>query len=578
MTRKILGENAKAEIREAIKACRTRKERAAAVAALADHYHVGKDRIYAVTKGIRAKQKTRADKGTRKVDIKSDPALRLIVGGILEYGESTAESIANARLRGVDVPVEFTTLNRYMREVGLTKKTRRTPAVPHRRFEASAPGEMFQFDISGVKERWYDSHTRRIVNVSSLEVSKNHENEKSGRTRVWRFALVDDYSRRCFIRYVGVAKPSSSHVVDFLLQAYSEMGVPLRLYTDNDKIIKFGRNARTTEILNKVLITQGGYENIFHLPGNSRATGKVERLHQTVEQCEKFLGRYISERGGLSLEEMNTAFAPRVMHTLNVERVHSETGQTPMARWEGKLSTVRTLEYQDLRSAFMADEFEVKLRGDLTFRLKGATFQLPTSEMYPFANWIGQKLRVVFPDDQQFFTVVGLDGVEYDVVKENEKPDTAGDFRSTRETDANRLRRELKAEAKERARSLRSQISDLKLPEPIRFFDDDAAASDISHLTSNISKFPKPETPIDIAAVDREAPGRVAATHNPAINFWEAVSRFGSQFASKAECKQFFDTLYPSRDEEHWLLLSEIETALQNRRDTGTNHGLRAVS
>ena len=130
MTRIVLGENAKAEIRKAVGQCRTRSERAAVVASLSEHYGVGKDRIYAVSKTVRTKQKTRSDKGNRKVDIKNDPTLKLIVGGVLEYGESTAEAIANARMRGQEVPVEFTTLNRYMREAGLTKSTRRSPIIP----------------------------------------------------------------------------------------------------------------------------------------------------------------------------------------------------------------------------------------------------------------------------------------------------------------------------------------------------------------------------------------------------------------------------------------------------------------
>ncbi|HRA41967.1 MAG TPA: hypothetical protein PK108_15610, partial [Pyrinomonadaceae bacterium] len=249
MTRTVLGTLAKTEIRDSIKRCRTSNETAAEVDRLSSHFSVGKDRIYAITKDLRGKRKTRADKGRRAVDISTDERLRLVAGWVLEYGISPSEAIVMARQRGMEFPVEFPTFVKYLRESGLDKKTRRTPAIPHRRFEASAPGEMFQFDISGVKERWYDHQTRRIISVSPLEVSKNHENEKASRTRVWRFALVDDYSRRCFVRYVGVAKPNSSHVVDFLLQAYAEMGVPLRLYTDNDKIIKFGRNARTTQIL-----------------------------------------------------------------------------------------------------------------------------------------------------------------------------------------------------------------------------------------------------------------------------------------------------------------------------------------
>ena len=333
MTRTVLGTLAKTEIIESIKRCRTSNEIAAEVDRLSAHFSVGKDRIYAITRDVLGKRKTRADKGKRAVDSSTDECLRLVAGWGLESDISPSEDIVMPRQRGMTVPIEFPTLVKYLREAGLEKKTRRNPVVPHRRFEASAPGEMFQFDISGVKERWYDHQTRRIISVSALEVSKNHENEKANRTRVWRFALIDDYSRRCFVRYVGVAKPNSSHVVDFLLQAYFELGVPIRLYTDNDKIIKFGRNARTTQILNKVLSDQGGYENTFHMPGNSRASGKIERLHQTVEQCEKFIGVYIAERGHLSLEELNDRFAAGVQAKLN-NKIHSETGQTPLARWE----------------------------------------------------------------------------------------------------------------------------------------------------------------------------------------------------------------------------------------------------
>lgn len=574
MTRSVLGITAKAEIRECIKRCRSSREIAAEVDRLMAHFQVSKSRIYEVTEDIRPKRKMRTDKGNRKVDIQTDDNLRLVAGWVLEYDVSPSEAICMARDRGLEISIEFPTLVKYLRENGLDKRSRRRPNVPHRRFEASAPGEMFQFDISGVKERWYDHTTRRIISVSALEVSKNHENEKASRTRVWRFALVDDYSRRCFVRYVGVGKPNSSHVVDFLLQAYAELGVPLVLYTDNDAIIKFGRNQRTTEILNKVLLDQGGYQNTFHMPGNARATGKVERIHQTIEQCEKFIGIYIAERGHLSLEELNDRFAAGVMTKIN-NTVHSETGSTPMQRWESTFSVIRRLDYATLRSAFMADEHEVKIHGDLTFRLKGKTFQLPTSEMYPFANWIGQKLRVIFPDDQPFFTVVGLDGIEYDVAKEAQAPDAAGDFKSTRQTNAEQLRKEVRAIAKQDAKRVKSGIG----AEPIRFFDESDEASGLQKpaRSKGILSFPKPETTIEVERVERHAPGRVA-DDNPAVNFWKAVSRYEPQFASKGECKQFMDTLFKTRDEESWLLQSEIETALERRQTSGQTSRLRAVS
>lgn len=574
MARIVLGENARQEIRESIRRCRDPREIAAEVGRLSHRFGVSPSRVYALTEDLRPRRKTRADKGKRAADLNTHEGIRLAAAWVTNYDVNSALAIKIARERGYEIPVEFPTLNKYLREEGLDRKSRRRPESPHRRFEASAPGEMFQFDISGLKQRWLESSTRRIISVSSLDVSKNHPNDRPDRVRVWRFVLVDDFSRRCFVRYVGVEKPNSSHVVDFLLQAYAEMGVPLRLYTDNDKIIKFGRNARTTEILNKVLIDQGGYENTFHLPGNSRATGKVERLHQTIEEKEKVIGLYLAERGSLTLDVLNESFAPGVMREVNNTK-HSETGQTPMQRWESTLSVIRRLNYNDLRSAFMVDEFTVRLRGDLTIRVKGRTYQLPTSDMYPFADWAGQKLRVVFPDEQDFYTVVGLDGNEYDVVKSEAAADVAGEFRSTRETNADRLRKELRTLAREDAKRVRTEID--RVAPPIKFFGDQADAADASGLPDNTVRFPKPETAFPSERIAEVAPGRVAV-HDPAINFWEAVSRFEGEFASKAEAKEFMDSIFASRDEECWLLSSEVESAVAARRPaTGTVRRLKAV-
>lgn len=572
MTRRILGQNAKSEIRESITRCRTSKEIAAEVERWSAHFGVRKDRIYAITKDVRPQRKIRADKGDRRLDIRTDENLKLVAGWVDLHHIKTSDAILLARARGIDLPITFTTLDRYLRENGLDKKSRRSLRTPHVRMEAKAPGQRFQFDISGTKERWFDVTTRKILSVSTLEVSKNHPNTKASRVRVWRFSLIDDYSRRVFVRYFAVEKPNSSHVVDFLLMAYDELGVPLELYTDNDVVIKFGRNRRATEILNKVLRDQGGYENIFHLPGNARATGKAERLHSTVEQEEKFIGLYLAERGDLSIDVMNKQFAIAFQNRKNYAR-HSETGEQPMARWESTFSVIRRLDYATLRSAFMADEFEVRLRGDLTFRLNRQTFQLPTTDRYPFADWVGQKLRVVFHDDHPFFTVIGLDGVEYDIDKEPATLLVAGEeFKSPRQTNAETLRKEIRAKAKEDAAAIKRSGE----TQPIPYFDIDfapeAGNTNVTPLFRN-----KPETTIEPERIAEVAPGRVAASHNPAINFWEAVRLFESDFATKSECKQFMDTLFASRDEECWLLRSEVEDAIEQRSaDTPVRH-LRAV-
>mgnify|MGYP001157975431 CR=1 FL=1 len=568
MARIKLGENARQEIRESIGRCRTSHEVAAEVERLSSHFGVRKQRIYEITKDLRGGRKTRADKGKRVIDFE-DERLQLVAGWIDTYKVKVSDAVLMARQRGIDIPVEFPTVSRLMREAGLDKKNRVRPQTAHRRFEASAPGEMFQFDISGLKERWFDTTNRRLISVSSLEVSKNHENTKKTRVRVWRFSIIDDFSRRIFIRYVAVDKPNSSHVVDFLLQAYAEMGVPHKLYTDNDEIIKFGRNARATEILNKILADQGGYENVFHLPGNSRATGKVERLHQSVEQEEKLLGLYLAERGDLTIDALNEQFAQAVCNRKN-NTPHRETLQTPLARWESAFSIVRRLNYADLRSAFMADEFEFKLRGDLTFRLKGQAFQLPTTDRYPFASWIGQKLRVVFPDNQDFFTLIGLDGSEYDIAKAAPVADTAGEWRSTAVSKTENLRKKIREVAKADAKRIR-QIGEAA---PIPYFEEDFAPA---AETGNLAKFPKPETEITIADVAEAAPGRVTDSFSDMLNFWDAVNEYTSRFASKKACKEFMDTVFSSRDAECWRLRSEVEEALASVQTKTSGGKLRLL-
>lgn len=309
MPKLVLGELAKSEIRESIKSCTSAKEIAAEAKRLSRQYGVSLQRIYDITRDLRPRRKQRSDRGRRIFDVETSDDAKLIYGWVDTYGISASEAIEIARRNGINVPISFATLNRYLRQDGFGKKNRHSIVNPHRRFEAANPGDVFQFDISGLKTRWCDIKTRRIITVSNLDVSDNHPNQDPSRVRVWRFSIIDDFSRRTFIRYYGVQKPNSSHVVDFLLQAFSEMGIPKILYTDNDAIIVGGRNRRATEILNKLLRDSGGYKVLPHVPGNARATGKVERLHKTIEQEEKVLGLYIAERGSLTLDVLNEKLA-----------------------------------------------------------------------------------------------------------------------------------------------------------------------------------------------------------------------------------------------------------------------------
>lgn len=476
------------------------------------------------------------------------PGLKFAASLVVAYHIDPAEALRTAKERGFEVPVELPTFQRYLREHGLNRKNRRMNRTNFRRFEAANPGDVFQFDISGSKERWYDTKTRRIVNVSALEVSKNHENENKNRTRVWRFVLLDDFSRRKFIRFVACDKPNSSHVVAFLLEAYEEMGVPKILYTDNDQIIKYGRNRRAAQILDKSLADVGGYKLQQHLPGNSRATGKVENAHQSVEKFEKLLGLLIAEGRIIDLGVLDR-FAKQLTIEANYKK-HRETNEKPIDRWNSKRHTVRTVDAKILKSAFLCDEFEVRILDDLAFKYKGAAYQLPSDqglENLVARQGKGNKVKIIFPDDMDFFTLIDFDGNEYDIVKVLATPDTFGEFKSLPEDVAEKTRKELKNFAKENARAVKELNQAGYTPKPIPIID---TVYEVEK--TNMLSFPKPTVDVTPQILETlPTPHKVAASGyaGELISWYDAVRIFNARFSSKSECKQFLDTLFASREE-----------------------------
>lgn len=578
MANRKLGRNAVKEICECIERCANRSEISAEAERLRLHFGVSKQRIYELTKHLRGKQKSRNDLGRRTADLMNDPVLKQIAAWCVGFNISPAEAFDQARLRKMEIPVTLNTFQRYMNEHEINAKSRRDGKNAHRSFEASKPGEMFQFDISGTKQRWFDTRTRKIITVSEMEVSENHANQKRNRVRVWRFKLLDDFSRRVFTRYYAVHKPNSSHVIDFLLQAYAALGVPEKLFTDNDAIIKFGRNKEATETLGKAMKDSGGYKLTHHLPGNARATGKIERQHQESEKSEKLIGLFLAEGRTLTLDDLQE-FARNKDAQYNETR-HRTTGEKPIDRWNSKIHTVRTVDYQILKSAFLADRFDIILKGDLSFELQGTRYQLPTDQrfqdLYERQQNTRAKLHVIFARDVDFFTLVDFDLNEYDIPKTVFAPDRAGEFKSTAESKGERNRKELKKFAREQAKIQSERAQTGVHYQPINYFDTNDAAeiADRKSAVTGVLQFPTPTVNVTETVVENLSAGRAALVvetySGVLLSFVHAVREYRDEFIARAsgdedagiaECKQFLDTVFPTREDQ--LPQSEIETALR---------------
>lgn len=448
---------AHSEIREA---CAGLKGKALADAAtkLAVRFGTSKQTIYRITEDLRPARKTRADKGKRRADLLQHPGLSLVAELVATRNLDPDLAIETAKLNGHEIPIALGTTRRYLSEHGISKAARKASLRAHRRFEAAEPCDIFQFDISGVKERWFDLTTRKILHVSPKDVNENHPNKNPNRVKVWKFTITDDHSRRRYFRFYPIEKPTSIEVIDFLLQAFRHLGVPKTLYTDNDAIIVSKRMRRAENILNKAFDETGGFRLLQHAPHNAQATGKVERSHQVIEKFEKLIGLKFQTP---TIEALNQ-FCEQVCQALDWKE-HSATGERPLLRWRASQVAMRVPPAEILDSAFKCEEFTRRINQDVTISYKGKAYQLPRKR--PFVDWITKTVNIVWPaGEADWFTVIGLDGNEYEITRSAAVADAAGEFKQTEETRRQQTMKVLKAQADQRKAEFKQTGEELIVP------------------------------------------------------------------------------------------------------------------
>lgn len=519
------------------------------IAELAAFYDISPKRIYACTTDLRTPRKARADKGTRKADLETDEGLRFAAELVVSRNLDPYWALRTAQDNGHAINVALGTFQRYLREHQLSLKQRKNPVRAYRRWEASAPGELFQFDISGVKQRWLDRTTRKILNVTPLEISKNHPNDDPNRCPVWKFVLVDDFSRMVFIRFVAVTKPNSTDIADFLLKAFRELGVPQTLYSDNDAVIVSKMMRRAERLLNDAFLESGGFKLSQHLPGNAQASGKVERTHQMVESFEKLVG---VKKYTPVLEDLNL-FTERMCQYLNYDKIHSATGVRPIQRWQSVHHTLRLPAPETLDAAFKCKEFERTINADLTISVDGKSYQIPREA--PFTDWLTKKVLVLWPAaDADWLSLCNPADLHYSDVwftmdRRYAVADAAGEFKSVADNQQQRLLKSLKQSAKERRAAILEPEQDILTPG----FDTPLSESAFKPIA-----FPKPteQMPTDgLITGERNARG---------LSYWDAMDKFVAEerLTYEAADKDWLRSVFGDRDQ---VAEEELLTALETR-------------
>lgn len=529
------------------------------------------DRIYAASKSVRPARKLRSDKGKSKADIFKQPGSRFATQFVVADGLDPALALETARASGFATPFSTGTYRKQLLKAGLNKKQVRARRVVHRRFRAGAPGEMFEFDLTGLKTRWLDPKTRRILKVSHLQVSKNHPNQSSRRVRIWAAVVKDHHSAKMFARFIAADKPNSCHIMDFLLECFREMGVPLKLYTDNDSVIGSALNKRGYEILNRVFASSGGFEHVKHKPNNPQATGMVENAHQTVEKYERLIGLAGEEP---TIDELNK-FIENTCHDYNW-RVHRTTGEMPEIAFRKGHGVMRVAPPEILNDAFKTRKLDIKVNADVTFSIDGVAWQLPRSPVIgaeqirnPFPDMAikGSRLSVIWPPEAEWFLALLPDN-QIELPKMEAVADAAGEFKSVAMSEAERNANHFKEMAKETKR----------------------LAKEARKRGETLIVRPGFETPFESAAFDRPAimprrqispeladwaKGGVDAVppsmvDGRPIDYWSALNLLvveGTITAGETD-KAWLKSVFANRDE---ILDTELRTAIESRAEVIAN-------
>lgn len=242
-------------------------------------------------------------------------------------------------------------LYRLFKRHGLEKDARLP--TDRRRFETEFPNDMWQSDCM---------HGPQVIHGGKLR-------------KAYLFAIIDDHSR-----LVPHAQFYLSENLDCfrgcLIAAMEKRGLPRSLYVDNGAAFKSNTLAYACGRLGLALLHSRPY-----IP---EGRGKIERFFLTVRK--QFLPILPED---LTLERINELLREWIDEDYH-QRVHSSTGQTPMARYLAKVALLRPAP-KDLRDYFRVS-VRRKVAKDRTITLLGRNFEAPV-------GLIGQTVTLLYHED-----------------------------------------------------------------------------------------------------------------------------------------------------------------------------------
>jgi putative transposase len=245
------------------------------------------------------------------------------------------------------------TLQRHFARLELNTRPDGTPPAAFGRFEAAAPNDRWTGDAL-------------------------HGPVVAGR-KTYLFAFIDDHSR-ALTGYRWGHSEDTVRLEAALRHGIACRGIPRVVYLDNGSAMISKQLMRALAVL--------GIQLTHSKPREPAGRGKIERVFRTVR--EQFLielavpGALAKITGLAQLNELFTAWVETVYH----QRVHSETGQAPLARFTTTVVPPALPSAAALHEAFLWSETRLVAK-TATVSLHGNTYEVD-------AALVGRRVELVF--------------------------------------------------------------------------------------------------------------------------------------------------------------------------------------
>ncbi|MEW6668538.1 MAG: DDE-type integrase/transposase/recombinase [Thermodesulfobacteriota bacterium] len=269
----------------------------------------------------------------------------------------------------------YPSVRRFMQAHGLLKRPRRgrgnTAGVEaaEKRFEG--------YEIRSYESQYANALWHLDFHHGSLKVLLP-DGQWAG---VQLLGVLDDYSRLCIHAQWYLAE-TAENLVHGLCQGFEKRGLPRALMSDNGAAMTASETVQGLQRLSIV------HERT--LPYSAYQNGKQEVLWA---QAEGRLLAMLENCKDLTLSQLNVATIAWIDLEYN-RTVHSETGQTPLARFVGAKDVGRPCpESEQLRHAFTAELSRMQRQSDGTISVESVRFELPSRYRHlkqvtvRFASW-----------------------------------------------------------------------------------------------------------------------------------------------------------------------------------------------